>query len=157
MTVRLDAGHLWDGTTLTEVAAQSCALITAPVGNPRIDRIVIDKTTGAVSVVGGTPAGSPAAPAIPAGKIPVAQVLLATTSTTITNSMITDERALVTTPPATSFSPMPQTTVTGAAPHTTAAAVNNAYVSANTALETFDLPAAGAVDGSEILLQGHGS
>lgn len=92
MTVRIDAGTLQVGTTLTEVAAQNTGTITAPVGNPRIDRIVVDSVTGAVSVVTGTPAGSPSAPAIPAGKIPVAQVLLQTSSTSIANSMITDER-----------------------------------------------------------------
>lgn len=92
MTVRVDAGTLQVGVTLTEVAGQNTGTITAPVGNPRIDRIVLDSATGAVSVVTGTPAGSPSAPAIPAGKIPVAQVLLQTSSTSIANSMITDER-----------------------------------------------------------------
>lgn len=92
MTVTLDAGFIWNGTTLTTVAQQTTGTITAPAGNPRIDRVVIDNGTGAVSVVTGTPAGSPTAPAIPSGKSPVAQVLLQTSSTTITNSMITDER-----------------------------------------------------------------
>jgi hypothetical protein len=96
MTVRVDAGYVWDGTTLAEVAAQSTATITAPVGNPRIDRVVVDATTGVVSVVTGTPAGSPTPPGIPANKIPIAQVLLQTSSSTITNSMITDERPFVT-------------------------------------------------------------
>src|SRR5487761_1196095 len=54
MTVALDAGHLFDGTTLTEVAAQSTGTIAAPVGNPRIDRVVIDRASGGVSVVTGT-------------------------------------------------------------------------------------------------------
>jgi hypothetical protein len=94
MTVRLDAGKLFDGATLTNVAAQSTGAITAPVGNPRIDRVVVDRITGAVSVITGTPAGSPAPPAITAGKLPVAQVLLQTSSTVITDSMITDERVL---------------------------------------------------------------
>ncbi|MGB8181395.1 MAG: hypothetical protein WCF13_03400, partial [Stellaceae bacterium] len=94
MTVALDAGHLFDGTSLTEVAAQSTGTITAPVSNPRIDRVVVDCATGAVSVVIGTEAASPVPPAIPAGKAPVAQVLLQTTSTSIANSMLTDERDL---------------------------------------------------------------
>lgn len=92
MTVRIDAGHVFNGASLTEVAAQSTGTITAPVGNPRIDRIVIDRFTGVVSVITGTPAASPVAPAITAGHIPVAQVLIQTASTVITNSMITDER-----------------------------------------------------------------
>lgn len=93
MTVRVDAGALQVGVTLTEVAAQNTGTITAPVGNPRIDRVVVDASTGAVSVITGTPAGSPTAPALTAGKLPVAQVLLQTSSTVITNSMITDERS----------------------------------------------------------------
>jgi hypothetical protein len=92
MTVRLDAGNIFDGLTLTEVAAQSTGTITAPSSHPRIDRVVIDNTTGVVSVVTGTQATSPVAPAIPNGKSPVAQVLLQTTTTTITNAIITDER-----------------------------------------------------------------
>jgi hypothetical protein len=94
MTVRLDAGYVFSGSVLTEVAAQSSATITAPTTNPRIDRIVIDAFTGAVSVVTGVQGASPAVPAIPAGKVPVAQVLLQTSSTVITNGMLTDERML---------------------------------------------------------------
>jgi len=95
MTVRVDTGFILAGTTQTEKAAQSTGTITAPAGNPRIDRVVLDAATGNVSVVTGTPAASPVAPAIPSGKLPCAQVLLQTTSTSITNAMITDERAPV--------------------------------------------------------------
>ena len=94
MTVRLEAGALFDGTTLTEVAAQSTATITAPSTHPRIDRVVVDKLTGVVSVVAGTEASSPSAPAIPAGKLPVAQVLLTVGKTSITNADLTDERMI---------------------------------------------------------------
>ncbi|MBU1040149.1 MAG: hypothetical protein KKF77_03495 [Proteobacteria bacterium] len=92
MTVALAAGAILSGTTLTEVAAQSTTTITAPVTNPRIDRVVIDSVTGAVSVVEGDEAAEPEAPAIPAGKLPVARVLLATDTTAITNADLTDER-----------------------------------------------------------------
>jgi hypothetical protein len=92
MTVRVDAGKLLAGTTLTNVAAQSTGTITAPVTNPRIDRIVIDASTGAVSVITGAENVSPTAPAITSGKIPVAQVALTTSTVAITNSLITDER-----------------------------------------------------------------
>lgn len=94
MKVVVDAGQLLNGTTLTEVAQQSTATITAPVTNPRIDRIVVDATTGAVSVIAGTEAASPSAPALTSGKLPIAQVALATSTTTITNDLITDERAV---------------------------------------------------------------
>ena len=94
MTVRVDPGHIFDGTSLTEVGTQNTTTITAPTSDSRIDRVVIDRTTGAVSVVTGAEAASPSAPAIPAGKLPVAQVLLQTSSAAITNGMITDERDL---------------------------------------------------------------
>ena len=92
MTVRLDAGHLFNGTTLTEVAAQTSATIVAPTTNPRIDRVVVNTLTGVISVITGTPSATPVPPAITAGTMPMAQVTLQTTSTSITNSMITDER-----------------------------------------------------------------
>lgn len=92
MTVRLEAGAIFSGAGLLEVAAQSTGTITAPVANPRIDRVVCNLITGAVSVITGTPAGSPVAPAFTSGVFPVAQVLLQTSSTVITNAMITDER-----------------------------------------------------------------
>lgn len=95
MTVRVDAGKLQVGTGVTVVAAQNTATITAPVTNPRIDRVVIDSVTGVVSVIAGTEAASPTAPAITAGKLAVAQILLATSTTVIANSIITDERCVV--------------------------------------------------------------
>jgi hypothetical protein len=92
MTIALDAGNLFDGVTLTEVSAQNTGTITAPSVHPRIDRVVIDNTSGTVSVVTGTEAVSPTAPAIPTGKSPIAQILLQTSTTSITNAIITDER-----------------------------------------------------------------
>lgn len=92
MTVLLDAGHIYADGVLTEVAAQSSATIVAPGSNSRIDRIVIDNITGAISVITGVASGSPAVPALSYGKTPIAQVLTTSSSVTITNSMITDER-----------------------------------------------------------------
>ena len=51
MTVRLDAGHVFDGVTLTEVAAQSTGTITAPASDSRIDRIVVNRLTGAADQI----------------------------------------------------------------------------------------------------------
>ena len=98
MTVRVDAGGVLYGATLatatfTEVAAQTSAVIVAPAANPRIDRVVTSMAAGVVAVVTGVEAAVPAAPAIPTGYLPNCQVLLQTTSTEITNSMITDERS----------------------------------------------------------------
>ena len=92
MTVRVEAGALFAGTGLTEVAAQSTGAITAPTVDPRIDRVVIDALSGAVSVVTGTEAAAPVAPAIPAGKVPICQVALVLAQTEIVNPDITDER-----------------------------------------------------------------
>ncbi len=92
MTVRLEAGALFDGTALTERAAQSTGTIAAPTTDPRIDRVVIDEASGVVSVITGAEDPSPTAPALTSGKLPVAQVSLTTSTTEITNSDITDER-----------------------------------------------------------------
>ena len=94
MTVRLDAGSIFNVDTddLTEVAAQSTATITAPSTNPRNDIVYIDEATGTVGVVAGAEAASPADPAIPAGKIPVARVSLTTSTSTITNAILSDLR-----------------------------------------------------------------
>jgi hypothetical protein len=92
MTVTIDAGHVFDGTALTEVAQQTTGVIAAPGSGSRIDRIVVDHSTGVVSVIAGTPGGSPVAPTITAGKVPVAQVTIASTDITIDNTMIVDER-----------------------------------------------------------------
>lgn len=93
MTVTVDAGRLMYAGTLATQTAQTTGTITAPSTNPRIDRVVIDETDGSISVVTGSEAASPSAPAIPAGYLPCCQVALATSTTTITNSLITDERS----------------------------------------------------------------
>jgi hypothetical protein len=94
MSVRLDAGQLFDPSvpTLTEVSPQNTVSITAPVSNPRIDRVVIDETTGAVSVITGMESASPTPPALSSGKIPICQVRLNTGATSIINDDLTDER-----------------------------------------------------------------
>jgi hypothetical protein len=94
MTVQLDAGHVLRDGLLTEVAAQTTPTFVAPSGNPRIDRVIVDRATGALSVVTGTPAATPVPPALPLGKNPVAQVLLQPATTAIANNMLTDERDL---------------------------------------------------------------
>lgn len=95
MTVRIDPGHFFISTALISVAAQNSALITAPVTNPRIDRIVISSNDGLVSVITGTEAASPVPPAMPStGNVfLVADVYLTTGMTEITDSSITDNRS----------------------------------------------------------------
>ena len=97
MQVLVDAGQLFlADSTLVSNAQQTSATIVAPVTNPRIDRIVINDQTGVGSIIAGTEAASPVAPAITIGTRPIAQILLQTSSTVITNSMITDERVVET-------------------------------------------------------------
>lgn len=96
MSVRVDAGHVWNGSSLSEKAAQTVTGFVAPTsGQHRIDRVVINATTGdALRVTGTAVAGSPSAtpPAIPAGYVPCCQILITSSDTAITDSMITDER-----------------------------------------------------------------
>ena len=96
LTVRVDAGAILDGVTLTEVAAQTVSGFTTPsAGQHRIDRVVIDAVTGVATRVAGTAVtGSPSAtpPAIPAGKLPICRILFTDADTSITDEMIDDER-----------------------------------------------------------------
>lgn len=100
LTAALDAGWLWDGTTRTEVAAQNTAAITAPAANPRHDIVYVDAVTGAVGIATGTEAASPADPAIPAGKIAVARINCTVGMSAITNAIMDDLRAHITTSPS---------------------------------------------------------
>lgn len=103
MTVRVEAGQIVASygspseRALIEVPAQTVSGFTIPsAGQHRIDRVVINESTGAASRVAGTAVtGSPSAapPAIPAGTVPCCRVLIQDTDTAITNSMITDERS----------------------------------------------------------------
>jgi hypothetical protein len=80
-------------------------ITTANPTNPRIDRIVATVNdayyTGATNnvtftVIAGTPAGSPSAPAIPANSISLATVAVAAAATSITAGNITDTRVATT-------------------------------------------------------------
>ena len=90
------------GTYMVYNDGSTAATITAAdATNPRIDRVCITVNdsayTGAVnnvviSVVAGTPAVSPTAPATPANSISLATIAVAAGATTITNANITDTR-----------------------------------------------------------------
>jgi len=71
-------------------------ITTADATNPRIDRVVATVTDGsntvAFSVIAGTPAASPSAPATPNDSISLATVAVAAATTTITSGNITDTR-----------------------------------------------------------------
>ncbi|KAA1058616.1 hypothetical protein [Azospirillum argentinense] len=93
LTIALDPGYLLNGTTLTEVKAQVVGPFAPPASGFRIDRVVVDRSTGIASVVVGT-ANSLTPPAIPLGKLPVARVMLQATTDVVTNTTIVDERVL---------------------------------------------------------------
>jgi hypothetical protein len=132
MTVIIRAGSIMNNGALVEVAQQTTITITAPVSTSRIDRIVIDQQTGIYTIVAGVVSGSPVAPAIPAGKLPCAQLLLQSTSTTITNAMITDERVFGSTSAAL-YALLASPALTGIPTAPTAAALNNSTQLATTA------------------------
>jgi len=100
MTVDMEAGRIWDFASgaLIEEAARVTSTITAPVTNPRIDRIEVDPATGNYSILTGVESASPIAPAYTAGHYPICQILLAISDTAIYNTQIIDERPLVVAP-----------------------------------------------------------
>jgi len=87
-------------------ATDTLAIATADPTNPRIDRVVVTVNdayySGAtnnvvLSVLTGTPAGSPTAPATPANSISLATIAVAAGALSIGSGNITDTRVLVTT------------------------------------------------------------
>lgn len=94
MTVRVEAGVIYDhsNSTITSVAAQSTSTITAPSTKPRMDLVSIHQSTGVLTVTTGTETSTPVAPSLPTANFPIAYVTLQTTTTTITDELITDAR-----------------------------------------------------------------
>lgn len=110
MSVNVAAGHVWiDGTESATQGAyhgyndatKNLVIAASDPTNPRKD-LVIAKVqdaaySGAVNawtlaVVTGTPAASPAEPAVPANAVVLAMVNVAALASTITNANITDRR-----------------------------------------------------------------
>lgn len=96
MTILVSAGTLFDMTTKARVSktAQTSGAMTAPVTNPRIDVIYVDKLSGVIGITTGSEAASPSVPTIADGKLPLAQIALAITTTEIGDNLITDIREL---------------------------------------------------------------
>ncbi len=89
MTVQVTAGVLRSNTNVnTNVAIQSTGTITAPSADPRIDLIALDED-GVVQVITGVENASPVVPDIVNSEyIPLATILFATTTTTISNDSV---------------------------------------------------------------------
>lgn len=128
MTVKVDAGSFQTGITRVSQAQQTTAVLTAPTTNPRNDLLVIDQTSGALSVVAGTPASSPADPAIPSSKIAVGRVRMRVgmnaTTDPITNADIDDLRPLYLIPASGSRSGAAYLTLNSGTPNVTLTAAS---------------------------------
>ncbi len=96
MTVQAAAGTLYDSATKARISqsVQNSGSITAPTTNPRRDIVHINARTGAIGITTGTEAASPADPTLAEGLLPLARIVLATTTTEITSAEITDIREL---------------------------------------------------------------
>jgi hypothetical protein len=94
MTMLIGAGVIYNypGEEPIVVASQSSPTLAAPSGNPRIDVIALSKADGTVSIIAGTEAASPSAPAILTGLFPVAEVYLSPGHSSIVSGDITNYR-----------------------------------------------------------------
>lgn len=94
MIIRVLAGELQvlETQAYVAVAQQDLTHGAADVTNARIDLISVDYGTGVAAITAGTPAATPVAPAVPAGRVPLAQVNIPAGDTAITNNQITDKR-----------------------------------------------------------------
>ncbi len=92
MRIAVDAGALFAAGALVEIPAQISSEIAPPTANARIDRVVIDSLSGALSIVTGVEASNPVPPAIPASHAPVARIRLDVGTTAIVNALMADER-----------------------------------------------------------------
>jgi hypothetical protein len=110
MSVNVAAGHVWiDGTESATQGAykayndatKNLVVAASDPTNPRKDLVVAKVQDAAYSgatnawtlaVVTGTPAGSPAEPAVPANAVVLAMINVAALATTVTTANITDRR-----------------------------------------------------------------
>ncbi len=84
LTINIGAGTLFreDSVDPVAVAAASVTLVAADVANPRIDLVVVNTWTGAVTAVAGTAAATPQPPGLPANSVGLAQVRVNAGATT---------------------------------------------------------------------------
>lgn len=103
MQVAVDTGRaVINGTFLSSSASTTLSIAAADPTNPRIDLVIasIDFTgrTGAIQVLTGTPAPSPAPPNTTTGQLPLAQVAVAAGASGIISGNITTDVAAGTGP-----------------------------------------------------------
>ncbi len=75
MTVRVDAGQLFysSGPPLTKIATQSTSIIVKPTTPLRVDRIVIEDSTGVVFIFAGAETANLTPPTITTRKLSITQ------------------------------------------------------------------------------------
>lgn len=94
MTVAVAAGQARIQGYFPYFAAQNATISAASSSNPRIDLISVDYN-GTVTVTAGTAAAAPVCPALPSNSIPLAQVYVQTSASSIGSNAITDKRVAV--------------------------------------------------------------
>lgn len=94
MKVKVNSGWIQTVEKKWAIPMQESPVILAPVTDPRIDLIYVDDTTGAIGVVTGVEAATPSIPLYD-GKIVLAEIYLTTSTTSITNDLITDVRGII--------------------------------------------------------------
>jgi len=73
LTIQVSSGNVWFGSSLVEFAGGNSPSFTAPSSNPRIDVLSLN-SAGTLIRTAGSEAGSPVAPSVPVGNIPICQV-----------------------------------------------------------------------------------
>ena len=90
MTLKVRAGQVASNILTYFIPEQITSAFTAPVSNPRIDVVAINSNGNVINITGSENI-TPVAPTY-ANNIPLAQILLQTSTTSIVSSMITDVR-----------------------------------------------------------------
>jgi hypothetical protein len=92
LRVRVRAGRIQNGKETIQISDQKSGVFTPPLSNSKVYLVYVNRATGVITIdSSGTAAASPVAPSY-AGKLVLAEVTLASTSTNITSSMIEDVR-----------------------------------------------------------------
>jgi hypothetical protein len=96
MTVHVAAGLVAvSGVQAAATVASDPVIGAADAALDRVDLVVVDGTTGVVSVTAGAAAALPTSPAIPAGKVVLATVYVAAAAASIVAGDITDKRCVI--------------------------------------------------------------
>src|SRR3954468_10704048 len=91
LALRVSAGTIRTAAGATVAIVAGTPSVAAADGtNPRIDNVVANTSTGVVTVVSGTAAATPVAPAVAANTVKLAEVSVPALDTSISDNQITD-------------------------------------------------------------------